>query len=111
MEVKFVSKLRVFNRVLPFPNNYRRSNGTAKVVYPLLGERNEPYLAQYDAKEEKNILIGHIDTSISEFKEGDFVNFLELDNPEDGISKKIVWNEKEWFAFIVNDDGKTVDKL
>ena len=113
MDLKFVARQRDLNAVFPFPNQYRRTNGTAKVEYPLLGtgERVMAYLSQYSQKTQKQELMNPIDKAMSEIKEGELMKFIELEDPETGVREVTVWNPLEWQVFIVNDNGKTVDSL
>jgi methyl coenzyme M reductase gamma subunit len=113
MELKFVARSRDLSMAFPFPSNNRRSSGTAKVVYPILGtgECGEAYLSQYDPIEEKDEVMNRVDKVMSKIKDGDFVKFIELQDPDSGIHVTTVWNELEWNVYIVNDAGKTIDKL
>ena len=112
MELKFVDRTRNLNFVFPFPNDFKRVNGCGKVkkITDAKGHDSH-YITQYNSKTKQHETMNCIDKVMSEIKDGMFVNFLELENPSTGIRETHAWDPEEYLAFIVNDDGKTIDKL
>ena len=113
MELKFVSRHNGYNMVFPFPKDYKRCNGVGfiKKSEGTDVKKCTYFVCIYDKIKRVHEVHQAIDEVMSEFKEGDYVRFMILTNPENGTTKTITWNEDEWKGFVVNDDGKTVDSL
>jgi len=109
MELKFVYRTRPFSESFPFENMARRCSGTGKmandgrewVITQQIGDKAQPV-------EFLNVAIGGL--MRGDCVEGKFVKFLRIMGSDD-IHKTFVWDFDEVDAYLVNDDGKTVDKL
>ena len=112
MELKFVDRTRNLNFVFPFPNDFKRVNGCGKVKKITDAKGHDAhYITQYNSRTKVQETMNCIDKVMSEIFDGMFVNFIELWNPSTGVRETHAWNPEEYLAFIVNDDGKTIDKL
>lgn len=88
----------------PFPNEGQREFGYGKIKYndngfPLVVE-GDSYLVSGNNKA----------TLPSKMEEGYLVAYLKvfIDNEH---PKEFCWDQREWDAYIVNDNGKTIEKL
>lgn len=111
MEFKYVSKQRVWSGVIPFSSSARRFSGTGKIVEKNDGSVTEYLIHQFDSAKEAFTLVGRVDKVLSEIKDNDFVNFLEIEDEETSTFVTYAWNPSEYDVFIVNDNGKTVDRI
>jgi hypothetical protein len=111
MEMKYVAKTRAWSGVIPFSSNARRFFGTGKVVEKHDGDKTEYLLHQFDSALDRFTLIGTIDRVLSEIKDDDFVNFLQIEDVESNTLLTYVWRECEFSVFIVNDNGKTIERI
>ena len=111
MEFKYVSKQRVWSGVIPFSSNARRFFGTGKIVEKNDGLVTEYLIHQFDSAKDAFTLVGKVDRVLSEIKDDDFVNFLEIEDVETNNLVTYVWKASEFDVFIVNDNGKTVDRI
>lgn len=109
MEFKYVSKQRVWSGVIPFSSNARRFFGTGKIIEKNDGK--EWIISQFDSFKNDYSLVGRADKVLSEIKDGDFVSFLEIEDVETSTFVTYVWKASEFDVFIVNDNGKTVDRI
>ena len=111
MEFKYVAKTRAWSGVIPFSNDARRFCGTGKVVEKQDGDKTKYLLHQYDSSLKRFVFIGNIDRVLSEIKDDDFVNFIQIEDAESNTCLTYVWLESEFSVYIVNDNGKTVERI
>jgi hypothetical protein len=111
MEFKYVSRQRVWSGVIPFSSEARRFFGTGKIVEKKDNLVTEYHIKQFDSAKDDFILVGVADKVLSEIKDGDFVSFLEIEDVETSTFVTYVWKSTEFDVFIVNDNGKTVDRI
>ena len=109
MEFKYVSKQRVWSGVIPFSSSARRFSGTGKIVER--PDHKEWFVHQFDSAKDGYTLVGKVDKVLSEIKDDDFVNFLEIEDVETNNLVTYVWKASEFDVFIVNDNGKTVERI
>ena len=102
MELRLVD--RKFSRELsfPFPNDARRVKGFGIVK----GNK----LIGYD-ESDNEVEVSYMGDCLSQMKDHDGFCFLSVFYPETNECTTRSWNEMEFKAYIVNDNGKTVDKI
>ncbi len=105
MELKFVAKDRSYNLSIPFNDKKRRITG-----YGFIRANKEKYEIYQNVKEKKEF-VGIVDHVMSPIKDGTGISFIELIDTETGGCETYTWNEKEWYCYVVNNDGKTIDKI
>lgn len=111
MELKYVSRTRVLSGVIPFPNNAKRGFGTGRVVQEVGGKSAMLTIQQYDSRAKEFVSVAFAETCFSSIAEGDFVTFLRIEDVETNLYHTYVWKDEDVTVFIVNDNGKTIDRI
>lgn len=110
MEIKFVSKTRSRNIVIPVSDEHMRENGHGKVIAEDSGNLN---IYQHTLVEGYVLAapLGEGNVYMSEIRAGDFVSYITITSPETGIHKTYAWLREDFKVYVMNNDGKTVDTL
>lgn len=102
MELRLVDRTLRREFAFPIPNDSQRIKG-----FGILGEDRRIVLTDGDGIQH---ITSRADEIMSIAKQGDGMCFLTvIDNTNRSLTR--VWNEKEFMAFIVNDNGKTIDRI
>ena len=102
MELRLVDRTLSREFAFPIPNDAQRIKG-----FGILGEDRRLVLTDGDGVQH---IISRADEIMSIVKQGDGMCFLTvIDNTNRSLTR--AWSEKEFMAFIVNDEGKTIDKI
>ena len=102
MELRLIERTLRREFSFPIPNDAQRVKG-----FGLLGEDRRIILTDGDGKKH---YIARANEIMSCPKEGMVMCFLTVtDNTNRSLTR--AWSEKEFMAFIVNDEGKTIDKI
>lgn len=102
MELRLVDRTLSRELSFPIPNDARRVKG-----FGIL--EKDRRIVLHDDEGKKHIM-ARADEILSNPKEGTGLCFLIIiDNTNHSFTT--AWSEKEFKAFIVNDEGKTIDKI
>ena len=102
MELRLVNRETNRELAFPFTNECMREKGSGAIAF--------------DADKRPLIMQGHriamcSSANFSPVWENRVMNYLMLTDKEVGCCREYDWSSDEWNAFIVNDNGKTIDKL
>ena len=105
MELKFVATDRNYSLSEPFNEKDRRITGYGFV------QKNKEKIEIFQNVNGKKEYIGVADRFMSPAKEGEGIRFMQIIDKDTGFCETYVWDEKEWYCYVVNNDGKTIDKI
>ena len=102
MELRLIDRTLSREFSFPIPNDAQRVKG-----FGFLGKDREIFLVGVEGDKHMIARVGEL---MSVAKEGSGYCFLTvIDNTNRSLTR--AWSEKEFMAFIVNDEGKTIDKI
>ena len=102
MEVRFVHKSLPRELAFPFASDCMREKGYGRIAFD---EEKRPLLMQ------DSTVVMCANETFSPVWENRVLGYLRLTDKEIGMCGEYGWSPDEWNVFIVNDNGKTIDKL
>lgn len=109
MELKFVEFTTGENSVFPFPNSYIRVTGCGIVKKE--NDSDAAYIWVYCNDVQSLVCRHKVETVHGHYSSEDNVKYIILRDPSTGSVQTIMWQTDAYRVYIVNDDGKTIDKL
>ncbi len=105
MELRLIDRSFGNELSYPFPNDCIREKGTGFLANN--GRDGYTVMHRMDAKKEKLAII--CDKIFSHPEVGKRVTYLQVFKK--GYSESFTWSKEDYNAYIVNDNGKTIDKI
>lgn len=102
MELRLVDRNANRELSFPFANDCMREKGSGVVKI----DGSERPLIMQDGR-----VAMCASGSLSPALDGKHLSYLRLTDKEIGCCAEYCWSAEEWHAFIVNDNGKTIDKI
>ena len=109
MKLKFSNRWLNENHVIPFPDDTTYISGIGRIRKGVAVDGWVVHI--YNSHRQEWQVRAHVDVVMSEMEEEQPVRFCTLYTDGNSVHKTYVWDEDEYSVYIMNDDGKTTDKL